>query len=108
MSPIIGVTCKTETAIEDYKNAVVEFGGEPRVLISRPGRTPEGSLRLTGFSCQGVVTLILAIMMSLGLTLTVLARLGALANRVMHWNCLSAKRHLSPIYLFSESAAGFR
>ena len=66
------------------------------------------SLRLTGFSCQEVVTLTLAIMMNPGIMLRVLVRLGALANRAMRLSWISAKRHLRPIYLFSESAAGFK
>ena len=52
-APIIGVTCKTETAIEDYKNAIVEFGGEPRVLVSRPGRIPEGLPEIDGLLLPG-------------------------------------------------------
>ena len=87
MPPIIGITCKTETKIEDYKNAIDEFGGEPRVLISRPGAYSRmHSLRLTGFSCQGVVTLTLAVMMNPGIMLRVLAKLEALANRAIRWS----------------------
>ena len=44
MPPIIGITCKTETAIEDYTDAIVEFGGEPHLFVSLdpiPGGLPE-------------------------------------------------------------------
>lgn len=53
MSPVIGITCKTETAITDYTDAIVEFGGEPRVLVSRPGRIPEGILEIDGLLLPG-------------------------------------------------------
>ena len=53
MSPIIGITCKTEIAIEDYKNAIDEFGGEPRVLISRPGRISDALPEIDGLLLPG-------------------------------------------------------
>lgn len=108
MTPTIGITCKTPEKITDYTDAIIEFGGESRVLVSRPGVFLKISLRLTGFSCLVVVTLTLAIMMNLGIMLTVLARLEALASRAMRWSCISAKKHSKPIYPFSESAAGFK
>ena len=53
MLPIIGVTCKAETAITDYTDAIAEFGGEPRVLVSRPGRIPEGISEIDGLLLPG-------------------------------------------------------
>ena len=53
MSPIIGIVCKTETTIENYTDAIVEFGGEPRVLVSRPGRIPEGIPEIDGLLLPG-------------------------------------------------------
>ena len=34
MPPIIGITCKRSAAIKDYTDAIVEFGGEPRLFVS--------------------------------------------------------------------------
>lgn len=53
MPPTIGITCKTETKIADYKNAIAEFGGEPRVLVSRPGRIPEDLPEIDGLLLPG-------------------------------------------------------
>ena len=53
MSPIIGIVCKTETTIENYADAIVEFGGEPRVLVSRPGRVPNGIPEIDGLLLPG-------------------------------------------------------
>ena len=52
MSPIIGITCKTEIAIEDYKNAIVEFGGEPRLFVSLDP-IPEGLPEIDGLLLPG-------------------------------------------------------
>lgn len=53
MTPTIGITCKTPETITDYTDAIIEFGGEPRVLVSRPGRIPEDLPEIDGLLLPG-------------------------------------------------------
>ena len=52
MSPIIGITCKTEAAIIDYTDAIAEFGGEPRPFVSLDP-IPEGLPEIDGLLLPG-------------------------------------------------------
>ena len=52
MSPIIGITCKTETKIADYTKAIAKFGGEPRLFVSLDP-IPEGLPEIDGLLLPG-------------------------------------------------------
>lgn len=53
MHPIIGITCKTETAIQDYADAIAEFGGDPLPFVSLTDPIPEGLPKIDGLLLPG-------------------------------------------------------
>ena len=53
MPPIIGITCKTETEITDYTDAIAEFGGTPRLFVSLNDPIPEGLPEINGLLLPG-------------------------------------------------------
>ena len=53
MRPIIGITCKTKTVIKDYTDAIVAFGGEPRLFVSPGHSIPDALPEIDGLLLPG-------------------------------------------------------
>lgn len=53
MPPIIGITCKTEAAITDYTDAIVEFGGDPLPFVSLTDPIPQVLREIDGLLLPG-------------------------------------------------------
>lgn len=54
MPPIIGITCKKRSAaIKDYTDAIVEFGGKPRLFASRTDSIPDDLSEIDGLLLPG-------------------------------------------------------
>ena len=53
MPPIIGITCKERTKVTDYIRAIEQFGGEPRLFLSRRHSIPEDLSEIDGLLLPG-------------------------------------------------------